>query len=251
MRTRAWICAVMFGVSLSACGGGLKYHIDDATLAGVPAAEQQGVLAAKGEVDQATTESANARAAVGVDDRDVSVAESEYGQAKLEVDKAEAEAKLAEQSKDLNRTQAATAQVKTARLGKQAADAKVDWLKQRRKANRATLEAAERHLLVAQAHLEQEKARLAQQKGIRPSQDFSVLNFDQQVLTAQGKWDQARVEADRQRLSATQAEAKYNSISAQYGQARGAGQPAAGQPAGQPGADGLPAGQPLYQPPGQ
>ncbi|MCS6914177.1 MAG: hypothetical protein RMK29_12965 [Myxococcales bacterium] len=235
---RRWVGRQVLGLMLlTACSSGPKYQVDDAILADVPVSEKQAMLSAKSEIDQALEERRKAEADLQVVQRDLSLAEAEQGQAKLEVDKAEAELKLAEQTKDMNRIQLAREQVKRAKLAREVADLKVDWQKQRRKAQRAVVEAAEGHLQAARARFEQEKARLVQQKGKRPSGDFNVLAFDQQAIKMQSRYDEARIEANRQMLQASQKEQAYQQRLTQYQQALGSGvgaSPSAAPAPGQP-----------------
>jgi hypothetical protein len=141
-------------------------------------------------------------------------------------------------------------QLKRAKLAKDIADAKIDWQKQRRRAGKAQVDVAERHFDAAAARYEQEKARLAQQKGKMPSKDFNVMNFDQQVITLQGKYDQARIDANKELLTASQREQKVNQLKGQFDQAYPGGGAPQGQPPAQPGY-GDPQGQPGYAPQGQ
>jgi len=251
--------SVLFGaVLLLGCASGPKHRIDEGLLADVPVGEKQGMLAAKSEIDAATEEKRKASADLQAVERDVSVAQSEYGQAKLEVDKVEADVKLAEQSKDLNWVNASKAQLKLAKLGRDVADAKVDWLKKRRKGHQAVLEVAEAHQAAAAARYEQEKARLAQQKGKMPSKDFSVSTYDQQLANSQRKYDEAKVDASKAQVATSEMEQKYNNLLLQYQQARGTPAPpdqALPQPQPLPGAAPAPQqgqpGQPAQPQPGQ
>jgi uncharacterized protein (DUF3084 family) len=253
MRLVAGSCFLGLFLLGAGCSSGPKYRIDDGLLASVAVSEKQAMLGAKAEMDQAVEEKRKAEADLQVVERDLSVAQSEYGQAKLDVDKAEAEAKLAEQSKDLNRMNQSRDGLKRAKMARDIADAKIDWQKQRRRAGKSQVDVAERHLDAAASRYEQEKARLAQQKGMMPSKDFNVMNFDQQVITLQGKYDQARIEANKETLTASQREQKVNQLKGQFDQAYpGAGgapppppdgQPGYAPPQGQP-----PAGQPQGQP---
>lgn len=244
-------CSLGLFLLCAGCSSGPKYRIDDNLLARVDVSEKQAMLGAKSEMDQAVEEKRKAEADLQVVERDLSIAQSEYGQAKLEVDKADAELKLAEQSKDLNRVGQSRDQLKRARMAKDIADAKIDWQKGRRRAAKAQVDVAERHGDAAAARYEQEKARLAQQKGMMPSKDFNLMNFDQQVITLQGKYDQSRIDANKEVLSASQREQKYNQLASQFQQsfpgAAAPGQPSqpGAQPQGQPGYEGQPGyGQP-------
>src|SRR5262249_9997150 len=152
-RMRTWVgfCFLLFTVS---CGSGPKFRVDDQLLYDVPVAEKQGVLGAEAEIAQAREERNKAMSDVIKDGSQLSMSDWEYGQAKLEVSKVEAELNLANQSRDINRINPAKEQLKLAKMGKQVAAAKYDWLKMRRKGHKAQLDVADRHIDLAQARYE-------------------------------------------------------------------------------------------------
>ena len=135
----------------------------------------------------AKTEQQKAEADLKNIDNELDVAENEYKTAKLQLDTAKLNQKTAEQSGDVNRKNQAQRDVHVAELGVKAADAKVDWLNKKRKWIKAQRDAADDHVAAADARVELEKAKLAQQKGIKPSEDFNVMNFETDNLKKQQK----------------------------------------------------------------
>ena len=76
-------------VALGACAsGGPKYTIDDSVLAQVPLGDKQMMLAAQQERSIAQDQVLKAKADAAQADRDVDVADNEYGASKLQVDSA-------------------------------------------------------------------------------------------------------------------------------------------------------------------
>src|SRR5581483_2719794 len=118
---------------LAGCGSGPKYKIDDNTLAQVPLAEKQGIMAAANEQIQAREELRKAKADLDQVDREEDIADNEYKTAKLSLDTAEMNQKAAEQSGDMNRKSSADRDIHVAKLGVKAADAKRDWLSKKHK----------------------------------------------------------------------------------------------------------------------
>lgn len=59
------------------------------------------------------------------------------------------------------------------------------------------MDAADAHILDADARTELEKARLAQIKGIRPSEKFDVVQFETEYATRQKSYSEAQLDADR------------------------------------------------------
>lgn len=241
----SWASGLLGGalcLALLGCGGSLKYRIDNAVLADVPVADKGTMLAVESEINAAREEQTKAASDRAGLDRDISVARSDYGQAKLEVDKAEADLKLAKTQQDLNQQQAVQERIKLAKQAREVADLKVDLLKLRRAAIDAQADAAKAHTTAAEARYELEKARLAQARGKRPTADFNVAQFEQQATNAQGQQDKARVAVEQAQLKVAQREQAFNQADAALQSARGrapAGTPGSGPPPvdyGQPGA---------------
>jgi hypothetical protein len=209
-------------VALGACGSsGPKYTIDDSVLAQVPTADKNFMLAAQQERSIAQDQVLKAKADAAQADRDVDVADNEYSSSKLQVDSAEVQKKSAEATGDFNRKTAAEHDVRVAELAKDAAASKLDWAKERRSWLRAELDAAELNVEAANAKYELEKARLASAKGIRPSADFNVANYERESLERTQKYSQAKLDADKKQSAVEEAERKYRSRHDEWARSRG------------------------------
>src|SRR4051812_32010878 len=90
-------------MALGAACAGPKYQVNDVVLSDLPLQDKERMLAVKGEMNQATEEKNKAQSDVATDERDISVAEAESAQARLESSKLEANLRLAERGQDLNR----------------------------------------------------------------------------------------------------------------------------------------------------
>jgi hypothetical protein len=197
-------------VAVAGCGaGGAKYHVDDQSLATASVQEKQGVLAAQQEKEVAKTEQQKSDADLKNIDNDLSVAENEYKTAKLSLDTAKLNQKNAQTSGDVNRQSQSEHDVRVATLGVKSSDAKVDWLSKKRKWIKAQRDAADDHYAASDSRCELEKAKLAQQKGIKPSKDFDVMNFEQDNLKKQQSYSSSRMDADKMQADVDRLERDY------------------------------------------
>lgn len=201
-------------------GGGAKYHVNDNALAGASVQEKQGVLAAQQEKDVAKTEQEKAKSDLGTVENQLDVAENEYKQAKLTLDNAKLGQKSVEASGDVNGKQKAINDVRVAQLGVKASDAKVDWLSKKRKWIKAQRDAADDHYAAADSRMELEKAKLAQQKGIKPSDDFNVMNFETDNLKKQQQYSESRMDADKMQSEVEKLERDYENQKSTYENAK-------------------------------
>jgi hypothetical protein len=199
-------------IALGAACSGTKYHVNDVLLSDLPLQDKERMLAVKGEANQAAEEKNKAQSDVALDERDISVAEAERSQARMESGKLEAELKLAERGQDLNRIGPAKANLTAVNSAKNTSEAKLSWLQSRREYHRATIELAELHATAAEHRYELEKARLAQSSGKLPSRNFSVSQFEGQALKSQQKYDQANARAEKQRQETSRLEQAYNQM---------------------------------------
>lgn len=202
------------------CGSGPKYRIDDSTLAQIPLAEKQGMLGAQNEQNIAKEELRAAKADLDNNERELDVGSNEYKQAKLALDSAELNKKSAEASGDMNKKNTAARDLHTADMGVKAGDAKVNYLEKKRKWIKAMVEAAEEHVAAADSKYELEKARLASQKGIKPSDDFSIVNFETESLDKQRRYSEARLDADKRKPDVDDLERRWRSVDEQWQQAK-------------------------------
>jgi hypothetical protein len=108
-----------------------------------------------------------------------------------------------------------------AELQLKVASAKVKWVETKKKYYDLQADAAEAHGEAAATKVELEKARLASQKGIKPSEDFNVGNFENQNMERQRKWDEARSKSESKRLEVERAASAYNLLQQQWNQESG------------------------------
>jgi outer membrane protein TolC len=217
---REMLVSVVLVAAVGCGGGGAKYHVNDNSLATASVQEKQGVLAAQQEKEVAKTEQQKAEADLKNIDNELSVAENDYKAAKLQLDTAKLNLKTAESAGDVNRKNQATHDVRVQELGVKAADAKVDWLSKKRKWIKAQRDAAEEHYAAADARYELEKAKLAQQKGIKPSDDFNVMNFETDNLKKQQKYSEARMDADKMQADVDRLERDWHAQLSTFEQAK-------------------------------
>lgn len=190
-------------------GGGAKYHVNDNALAGASVQEKQGVLAAQQEKEVAKTEQSKAEADLRGIETELDLAENEYKTTKLQLDSAKLNQKAVEQSGDVTKKQQVVNDTRVAQLGVKSADAKVDWLSKKRKWIKAQRDAADAHYAAADSRLELEKAKLAQQKGIKPSDDFNLMNFETDNMKKQQTYSEARMDADKMQADVDRMQRDY------------------------------------------
>ncbi|HVZ89359.1 MAG TPA: hypothetical protein VHG72_20510 [Polyangia bacterium] len=203
------------------CGGGLKYQVDDSSIDSVQAGDKQAVFAAENDLEVARSEQRTAKSQLESLGRDRDIAKAEKEQADLEVQKSGTEQESANASHDENRANAARHGKEVADLGVKAADAKLAWLSQKEDWLEATAKAADAHEAAARAKVELEKAKLAQQKGIKPSSDFSVGNFEDQWKDKNEDWQSAKKKADSEQKSTQDKEADWKQLTEQQSKMKG------------------------------
>jgi hypothetical protein len=207
--------SVSLGFFGAGCGGGLKYRVDDSAMDAIPAGERQAVFAAQNELEIAKSEARTAATQLDAVDRDTGIAKTEKQQAELEIEKSTAEQEGANQSRDENRAAAAKHAKDAAELGVKAAEAKLSWLDEKKDWLKAAKAAADAHVGAAQAKVELEKAKVAQQKGIKPDSDFSVGNYQDQYNDQNDDWQSAKKKAASEEKDAKEAEKKWQDLTAQ------------------------------------
>lgn len=203
------IASVIFLI-VAGCAGS-KNQIDDSVLAGVPLEEKAGVLGAQNELTQAKAEQENAKANLKAMETDHAIARNETKSSKLQLDNARLNMKSDRGSGDLNRTGNSDRDVKVNELRVNANTAKEDWLAKKRRWLERTADAAEAHMAAAQAKVELEKAKVAEAKKIRPSENFNVMSFESANLDKQKRYLDARMAADKLRADVDSAEQDYRS----------------------------------------
>lgn len=223
----------------SACGGGsLKYTIKDEVLYSIGSTDKGAILAAQNEASIATHEQNKATSDAKAAKNELDITENEEKAAKLKLDSAKVSKQAADQSADLNRKSAAAKDVHLAELQLKVSQSKTKWVEAKKKYFDLLAESAELHAWSAQTKVELEKARLAQAKGIKPSEDFNVGNFETQNMERQRKWDEARNKSEQKRLEVERAASNYNQLQQQWNSETGApqqnGQPNPYAPNNQP-----------------
>ena len=106
-------------------------------------------------------------------------------------------------------------------MGVKVSAAKMEWLDEKEDWLKASAKAADLHEAAAQAKVELAKAKLAQQKGIKPSGDFSVANFEDQWKDKNDDWQSAKKKAESEQKSTQEREAKWKEISTQQAKMKG------------------------------
>jgi hypothetical protein len=215
------LAVVMAVTGIAGCGGSLKYTVDDSALDQLPAGDKGDVFAAQNDLEVARSEQRTAKTQMDELDRERSVAKNEKDQAALEVEKAGTETESANASHDENRANAAKHGKDIADMGVKVADSKLEWLDQKEDWLKASAKAADAHEAAAQAKVQLEKAKLAQAKGIKPSGDFSVGNFQDQWKDKNDDYQSAKKKADSEQKDTQAREKKYQEISAQQAKMKG------------------------------
>jgi len=194
--------------------------VDEALLRDIPLQEKQGMRNAKAEMDRAAEERDLAVAGLATAKQDVDFGRATRSQAKLEVGKDRARLDLAEKRKDADTIRDANERIRVSELAVAGADARIDWLAQQQKVRQAEVALAEAHQRVASARYELEKARLAQQENRRPSEDFRVSQFEQQVADQKRQQQAAAGELESERAQAARLRDAYTQLAQQYNQQR-------------------------------
>jgi len=153
-------------------------------------------------------------------DHELDLAENELKQTKLQIENAEIQQKA--NSYDLNKKSTADRELEIAKLAKKTANAKVTYYEKKRKWLKAVHEAGEAKLVSAQSTTELEKARLVQAKGMKPYEGFNVGVFESENFDRQGKFQAARMDADKRKGDVDAAEGEWRRLDGEYQQARSA-----------------------------
>jgi hypothetical protein len=219
--SRPSLVAVTLAIGIAGCGGGLKYKVDDSAIDSISAGDKQDIFAAQNDLEVAHSEQRTVKTQIDELDRERSVAKNEKEQAALEVEKAGTEQESANAAHDENRANAAHHGKDVADMGVKVANAKLEWLDEKGDWLKASSKAADAHEAAAQAKVELTKAKLAQQKGIKPSSDFSVGNFEDQWKDKNDDWQSAKKKADSEQKSTQEREAKWKDISTQQAKMKG------------------------------
>ncbi len=210
------------GLTLAGCSSGAKYKVDDASLASVPVEEKQGVLSANNDLAVARENKIKADADYRAASNDLAVAENDRKTANVTLDTARIKQKGAEQIADFNAKAAAGQEVEVGKLAVKAADAKVEFLAKRKKWFDRAVDAADAHVRCADTKKELEKARLAQAKGIRPTEKFDISQFEIEYAQQQKNYSDAQLQSDKMKPEVDNLERQYQLAQQTYDGARNA-----------------------------
>lgn len=190
---------------LAACGGGgdpgpgpLKHHFDDMHIAAIPLGDKNQVIQAQNDYSVAKMERAKAESDFAETNTQLVVAKNEREQSLLAEKSAASKKKAAEESADLTRINAATAEMRAAELSRKAADNKVTWVKAHREYLKKQLRYTEENMYAAEAKYELSKARLAQTKNIRPK-GFAIADYERQYKNRSERAQRAKAVAQREK----------------------------------------------------
>src|SRR5687767_7398909 len=121
---------------LAACGGGapstggkLKYTLDEMHIASVAVEQKTAILEAKNELERVRMEQQTHEAQLSDVKSKIDIAKNEEKQDKLALDSVKKEKSEADKSSDRTRINNADRELRAAELGKNAAEAKVSFLK--------------------------------------------------------------------------------------------------------------------------
>ena len=196
-------------MTVAACGGSLKYSIDDNVLASVPAQQREPLNGARNDAMRAEDNLRETQRTEQNAKNELAIAENAYKSAKLSKETAKVNRQGAEQSGDFNRKNQASIEFAIADKATDEADAKVDWLSKKKKWATTMREAAEYQVAGNKSQIELQKARICAQNNIRPSEKFNVLEFEQQSLEKQQKYNDKRRDADELKVKVDDLERKW------------------------------------------
>jgi hypothetical protein len=204
----------------SACGSGVKYKVEDATVADLPLSEKGELLMWQADRDRARDEKDKARADVRTAEHAIVTAQDERGQARLASRKIASDIDLATPRRDVPLLIQLQVELAIAKLAENAAETRVRWCKQQRVVSQAQLAAATTRTSLTEARIEQARAHLAARHGRLPSGDFQVDNFDQQVAWSERNNNEQQQNVMAQITQSAALELKYTQQLRLYGQMR-------------------------------
>jgi hypothetical protein len=219
----------------AACGGGgagrpgpLKHTIDEMYIARIPMDQKQPVLEAENEYNIARMEQNQVEADYSESATELQVAKNELAQASLDEKSAQSRKKAADTSADMNRVDAANRELNAAKLSRQAAAKKVDYVKAKRELSKKKMLQAEDETYSKQSRHELAKARLAKANNIRPK-GFDLPNYERQSQdrAKQAQRSKQLIQGDVQKTENLRREwqALVRDADRAKGQGQGQGQP--------------------------
>ena len=206
--------ALAFLLAVAGCGGhAAKYRFDDVAIAQVPIDDKRPIFEAEQAVPVAKALLLQREAEIEGTKNEIALAKLELDRAKLQVESARLESQAAEKSHDTNRIAPAKGKESTADLGQRAAQAKVDMLEGKKDWQKEQRRLADLDIDAALARVENEKAKLAVAKNIRPK-DFRPEDYSNELSNRTLKVDGARRDVEAQKLTFDRLTETYRSLDA-------------------------------------
>ncbi|HEX3697738.1 MAG TPA: hypothetical protein VH374_20360 [Polyangia bacterium] len=206
---------LLLAVSAAGCGGGMKYRVDDAAMDAIPASDQQPVLDARRDLEVSQGDRRTVADQLEETNRELDIADKERQQAQLRVDQVTSNQDAAVKSLDENRANTAEHNKEVAGLDMKVAEAKIEWLTQKRTADKQAGAAADAHIEANNAKVELEKARVAKAKGIKTASPLDVSDFESQWKGKNSDFESAEKDAASEEKSAKKLEEKWQDLQAQ------------------------------------
>jgi len=207
------------------CGGGggeskpkgLKVHYDDALLVQIPAEQRAAADAARTAWEKAKDENNKAEADYKEVDGQMSIVKNDRKSAQIKIDNAKSMKKQADASNDGNKQNAAQKDLRSAELGKKAADERVKYYEAYRGFLKKYMKFTAENMYWREAQYELAKSQLGQANALRPPKvnyaEFgpqeaeratkaqkardSAQNDKQHAADARERWLKAQTEADQ------------------------------------------------------
>jgi hypothetical protein len=212
---------------LFACGGGgpsrpgpLSALIDEVHIARVPPDQRPAVSQSQNDYQLARSEQLSADTELKETDTAVKLAQGEVDQAAIAEKNAKLKQKDADSSADLNRKNTAAGEVRTAQLGRRAADAKLSYVKAKRAYVWRWFLFTEHDTYAKQAKWELEKAKIAKSNSIQPA-GFSYDKFESQYKSRSEAAQRARSAAEKEKGKMNEKHSAWKTAEQEYNNARG------------------------------
>ncbi len=200
----------------AACGGGdedappgpLSSHFEMKYIIQVDVAQQTAALDAQREWNLAQAREAKAKADFDEMTTRLTAARNDRAKAKLEVDTAVSNKKLAQSSNDTNKINAAEKELRTAELSVKAADARIRYYEAYRNWLKISWRNEQHAMYWREAQFELAKAEIAQKNNIAPA-GVTFANYPKQEADRNKKAQAAKQKADSGKAKATSAREEW------------------------------------------
>jgi hypothetical protein len=234
MRALSKIFAIGLLSLAAACGGGdedsppgpLASHFEMKHIIQVDTAQQTGAMDAQREWNMAQAREGKAKADYDEMTTRIAAARNDRARAKLDVDTALQNKKLAESTSDTNKINVAQKDLRTAELSVKAADARLRYYEAYRNWLKISWRNEQEHMYWREAQFELQKAQIAQKNNIAPK-GITFANFPKQEAD-RGK----RAAASKQKADG--GKAKAMSAREEWLKAQQTADQASGKPSGFP-----------------